>query len=279
MIAKNVDLFDTKATLLHILKLTRQTTEDGKVTNYREDLKNQELSKGYIRRIINYYSAFCQSNQIPMDRPKLKHKAPIPIIPTTEQVKTIISCAYGKYTVIFTILSETAIEGEELHQIPNTQINREEGIISVCGTKGHANGVYKLKPQTAEMLRHYLAKHPHEEYPFPCPKNTSEAWRGARRLAVKRYCKPELYNIPLKNLRNYAGAQFYLNTGKHDPIATMRFMRHSRLETTLHYIRSINLDEPVEYKTVAIKLGEPDTRKQILEHLNAGYTRETEADG
>jgi hypothetical protein len=74
-----------------------------------------------------------------------------------------------------------------------------------------------------------------------------DAWIRARKRAIEKLCKPELNNIPLKNLRNYAGAQFYLGYGNHDPIATMRFMRHKRLEQTLHYIQSIDLDEPEEY--------------------------------
>jgi hypothetical protein len=59
----------------------------------------------------------------------------------------------------------------------------------------------------------------------------------------------------------------------------MRFMRHKKLETTLHYIRSITLDEPTEYKTVAIQTGQPDTQKEILEYANAGYRFFDEADG
>jgi hypothetical protein len=83
----------------------------------------------------------------------------------------------------------------------------------------------------------------------------------------------------MKNLRNYAGAIFYKTTGKHDPIATMRFMRHKRIDTTLHYLQTINLDEPEEYITVAIQLGTPETQKRIIEYSNAGYTKITEADG
>ena len=62
-------------------------------------------------------------------------------------------------------------------------------------------------------------------------------------------------------------------------ITKMRFMRHKKLETTLHYIRSITLDEPTEYKTVAIQTGQPDTQKEILEYANAGYSFLDEADG
>jgi integrase len=261
------DVFDSKATTKAILKMKRKKAPE------------IPLTKGYIKRHITAYQVFCEANQIPFDKPKINYTPPIPLIPSTEQVKEIIHHTSAKYTCVFTIMAETAVEGEELHRTHITQINKETGTISIIGTKGHDNGVYKLKSQTADMLRQYLARNPNKEYPFPRPKTMSETWRNARKRAIKKLCKPELKQIPLKNLRNYAGAIFYKTTGHHDPIQTMRFMRHKKLETTLHYIRGINLDEPEEYITVMVKLGEPDTIKRIQELSNAGYNFLSEADG
>ncbi len=242
-------------------------------------MKNKTLSNGYKKRILEHYSVFCEQNQIPFDKPKMEYEAPIPLIPSKENVNLIINTASTKYTAIFTTLSQTAIEPEELHRIKGTMIDKEEGKLTVTGTKGHNNGSYKLKSETAEMLRIYLSKTTNKEQPFPEAKAQGEAWRQARRKIAKKLCKPELDLINLKNLRNYAGEQFYKHEGKHDPIATMRFMRHKQLETTLGYIRSINLDEPEEYKTEAVKLGEPNTGKRIIELSDAGYQKITEADG
>src|SRR5208283_3130851 len=114
--------------------------------------------------------------------------------------------AETKYACIFTIMSQIAIEPEELHQIQITQINKNNGELSVTGTKQHSNA----------------------NQPFPKAKTMCETWRNTKIRASIKLCKPDLRNIPLKNLRNYAGAQFYKTTGKHDPIATMRFMRHKK---------------------------------------------------
>ena len=222
---------------------------------------------------------FCEVNQIPFDKPKLRYEPPIPIIPTKENVSLIINTASSRYATIFTIMSQTAVEPEELHRVKTTMIDKEQGKISVTGTKGHSNGNYKLTSTTAEMLRIYLSKTKNKEQPFPCAKAMGQAFREARRKIAKKICKPELDNIDLKDLRNFAGEQFYKHTGNHDPIATMRFMRHKKLETTLGYIRSINLDEPEEFTSVMVKLGEPDTLKKITELSNAGYSKFTEADG
>ncbi len=233
-LSKRVDLFKPNEVTLHILNGKNQFHPD------------KPLSNGYKKELFEYYNDFCKSNQLPFDKPKLKYQPPIPIIPTTKDVNEIINTCTKDYACIFTILAEIGCSQMELHRTPQSQINREEGKISINGTKQHNNGVYKLKERTANMLRNYLSRHT-KEYPFPKPNNMRDAWIRARKRAVEKLCKPELNKIPLKNLRNYAGAQFYKGHGHHDPIATMRFMRHKRLEQTLHYIQSIDLDEPEEY--------------------------------
>jgi hypothetical protein len=95
------------------------------------------------------------------------------------------------------------------------------------------------------MLREYLGLY-RADYPFPQPKIMSQMWRRARDKAATNHNDPTLKNIPMKNLRNYSGAQFYLNYEK-DAIGTMRHLRHKRLETTMHYLRAIVLDAEPEY--------------------------------
>jgi hypothetical protein len=271
-LAKHVDLFKPNDVKLYVLNAKNHFNPE------------KPLNNGYKKEIFEYYSDFCKSNQIPFDKPRLTYEPPVPIIPATQQVNEIINACEPTYACIFTILAEIGTEQMELHRTPQTQINKEKGEISINGTKQHNNGVYKLKEHTADMLRTYLSQHLGEEHPFPIPKYMREAWMRARRRAATSLCKPELNKIPLKNLRNYAGAQVWLHGygagyPPKDAIAVMRFMRHKRLEQTLHYIRSINLDEPQEYTTQVVKLGEPDTIKRIKELSDAGYNFFCEADG
>jgi hypothetical protein len=227
------------------------------------------------------YGHFCATNQLPYDRTHWKYEAPVPIIPTKEQVYTILNSATAKFYTPLKIMATIAVEAEELHQTQRKHINLEAKTISITGTKGHTNGTYKLSEEITKTLRQYLAHHT-KEYPFPNSRKTSDAWIRYRERRARQLNKPELLQVQMKSLRNYAGAQQYLHGyagfPQKDAIATMRFMRHKKLETTLHYIRSINLDEPTEYTTIAIALGQPDTQKQIIEYSNAGYEKLTEAD-
>lgn len=174
--------------------------------------------------------------------------------------------------MIFTLLAEVGAEGHELEKTAQTDIDKEQGIISIRGCKGHASGTYKLKPQTAEMLRIYLHKNP-QQHPFPTSKIMGDVWRDTRRRAAAKLCKPELDRIPLKSLRNYSGAQPYYKLERADPIAVMRHLRHKKLETTMHYLRGITTNEEVDY------ISKPSTNlKEDQELIDAGFTFVTQRD-
>jgi integrase len=243
-LASAADIFNPLETMAYIKDLTRD-----KQSAINQDVTpDKPLSKTYKLKIIFNYSVFCKANEIPFKAPKLNCESPIPIIPSTEEVNQIIGCATDDYAMIFTIMKETAIEEDELHKTPRNQIDKEKGILSVVGNKQHSNGTCNLEPQTAIMLRMYLDKPERktnikrqtskDEYPFPTRKSMGKAWRTARERASRKYQSKSLLTIPLKNLRNYAGAVYYFTYGK-DAIATQQFMRHKNLQQTSNYLRGL----------------------------------------
>jgi len=238
------------------------------VKQYIANAKNQKtgepLGSETRNKFAYAYDKYCDKNQIQWKKPFYKVEETIPLIPTTENVTAIINNATTRFTVIFKILAETAAEGKELENVTQTDIDTEQGLISIKGCKGHASGTYKLKTQTAEMLRVYIHKNP-QEHPFPKSRIMGEVWRQTKRRAAKKLCNTALTKIPLKNLRNYSGAQLYFKI--HDPIAVMRHLRHKKLETTMHYIRGITINEEEEDFTVKTAT----TLKEATELLEAGF--------
>jgi integrase len=243
-LASETDIFSPTTVLTYIKDLKR----DEKSAKRQGISPEEPLTKIYKLKLIYNYAVFCQANEIPFKAPKLNYESPIPIIPSTEEVNQIIGCASDNYATVFTIMKETAVESDELHKTPTKQIDREKGILSIVGNKQHANGTYNLDPQTATMLRICLDKperetnikrqRPKNEYPFPTRKSIGNAWREARIKASRKYQNKNLLNIPLKNLRNYAGAVYYFTYGK-DAIATQQFMRHKNLQQTSNYLRGL----------------------------------------
>ena len=217
------------------------------------------------------YEWFVKTNGLKWEKPKFKWNLATVIIPTRDQVTKIISATTFRFATIFNLMAEIGIEGEELHQTHRNQFEQTQGIFNVKGLKGHGSANYKLKQPIAEMLREYLANDT-REYPFPEPKTMAVMWRRARETASKNHNDPTLKTIPMKNLRNYSGAQFWYSFP--DPIGVMRHLRHKRMETTMHYLRAITLEGDVQYDCKTAK-----TPEEIAKLIELGYTKADEIDG
>ena len=250
-IARNCDITDPNAVKQYIATAKNQKT-------------GKPLAQGTKNKFLYAYDKYCDVHQIEWIKPYYKEVENVPLIPTTDNVNAIISNASEHYATIFRILAETGAEGHELENIARSDIDTEQGIISIKGCKGHSSGAYKLKSQTAEMLRVYLHHNP-QEHPFPKSEQMSDVWRNTRRRTATKLCKPELDNIQMRNLRNYSGAQLYYKT--RDPIAVMRHLRHKKLETTMHYIRGITTGGEEEYTCKAT-----NNTKEAQDLIEHGFT-------
>ena len=218
------------------------------------------------------YEWFTKTNGLKWEKPRFKWENHIPIIPTTSQVNKIISASTERFATIYTLMTETGVEGQELRETHRNQYEATQKILQIKGLKGHGDNNYKLKTHIAQMLENYLTRNP-QEYPFPRAKTMQQMWIRARTKASKLHNDPELLKIPMKNLRNYSGAQMYFKSAN-SPIAVMRHLRHKRLETTMHYLQAINLDEDPEYDTQTAQ-----TKEDIIRLNNAGYTYVQTVDG
>ena len=218
------------------------------------------------------YEWYTKTNGLKWEKPKFKWHLGIPIIPTTAQVNKIISASTERFATIYNLMTETGVEGQELRETHRKQYDQTQKTLQIKGLKGHGDNNYKLKPPIAEMLEKYLSRNP-TDYPFPNPKTMQRMWINARTKASKLHNDPDLLKIPMKNLRNYSGAQIYFKSGN-SPIAVMRHLRHKKLETTMHYLQAIVLDDDPEYDTQVAQ-----TKEDIIRLSNAGYTKIDEKDG
>jgi integrase len=242
----------------------------------------ESASDAKKHKLIWNYNYFVKTNKLQWIKPKYKYNLPVPITPTREQAEAIIASAPSlDSATLFRVLLETGFEGMELHCTTMKHIDTEQGIITVEGHKQHSGRAYKLKPSTAEMLSLYLSKRKNQLHPFPKSQTMWDLWKKSRTRAANKLSRPDLNKIPLKGLRNLSGILMWQKT--HDPWTVMLHMGHKKLDTTQHYLRAMTAQlsqkQDGEYITKAVKLGTLTTIKQIMELVEAGFKKETEADG
>ena len=214
---KHVDLMNPEAVKLYIADLKVKKTA-------------KDIEKSTKQKYINQYDYFVQFNNLSWEKPIYRFDTKVPITPTKIQATQIISAAPTQHgATIFNILLEAGFEGQELRNTTRKDIDTEQGIITVAGTKGHRGRAYKFSHNTTEMLRTYLNKTTENE-PFPRPQIMADSWRTARTAAAHKTGNTELLKIPLKGLRNLSGIIVYERTL--DPWRVMLHMGHKKLDTT-----------------------------------------------
>jgi integrase len=199
-------------------------------------------------RLIQHYAHFCKVNNIQWERPFYQEVEKIIPIPTPDDVNAIINNASKAYSTIFTLLAEIGCNPSELSYVTRHDIDEQQWTITVTGKKRHLSGKYKLRQQTAAMLKEYLETHKTEK-PFPNAKAISQVWVDTKKRVARKLSNPRLLEIPCKNLRNYSASRVYLKT-KYSFVAVMQHLRHLKYDTTAHYIRGfVQQEETDGYET------------------------------
>jgi integrase len=252
-----------------------------KYINLNADMKDPESVKAYISNLQKSpetknkyalaYQWFCKINGIQWTKPYYKWERKIPMIPTTENIDKIISASTEKYATIFTILKETGVEAHELATVNRRDIDQERGIMNVIGCKGHNSRSFKLKQQTTQMLRNYLAKYT-KENPFPNSKAMGDIWRRTRNTLAKKLNQPDLHTVPMRNLRHHFATHTYDQTK--DILLVKQLLGHKKLETTMFYTQLITFDQDDEYTVKTAR-----DIKEATDLLEHGFQYVTDIDG
>jgi integrase len=248
-------------TVSYQLKYLNANVDINQPEEVKTFIAQMKQANSYKQAMVKAYNYYAITQGIQWIRPIYKYERKIPLIPTNENTKKIIASTSKKYATIFTILEETGLEGHELSTIHQNNIDKQQGIINAQGCKGHKSRSFKLKPETAEMLRQYLNKYTNEK-PFPDAMYMGKIWRRTRNNLAKKLQQPELKKIPLRNLRHKFATTTYDKTK--DMFFTMQQMGHSKYETTLFYAQLIHFDNQEEYTVkVASNIQEAT---ELIEH-------------
>jgi site-specific recombinase XerD len=128
-----------------------------------------------------------------------------------------------------------------------------------------------LKPQTAEMLRTYLAKYKGNN-PFPNSKSMGNIWRRTRNRLANKLNQPQLKTVPMRNLRHHFATLTYDKTK--NILLVKQLLGHKKIETTMFYTQLITFNEEEEYtcKTAT-------NIKEATDLIEHGFTYITYMDG
>lgn len=174
-----------------------------------------------------------------------RQRKPKPIIKNTlseaEVTKLIFSCKTSREKALVSILAYSGIRNQELCDLKVLDVLLTQNAIRVLKGKGIKDGISEIAPECSYTIMQYLSDFPRgsDEYLFTTlVKNNKMATADIRKIVkvISKRAKIEKRVYP-HLLRHSLTANMLLRGA--DIISLKNQLRHSWLETTLHYANSI----------------------------------------
>jgi integrase len=220
--------------------------------------------------LVKAYNYHALANGIEWIKPNHRYERKLCRIPTTEQANKLIASSSPRYATILKVLAETGIMPHELSRVSTSDMDLERGLLNVQGHKGHNSRAFKLKNETAAMLKTYLLKNK-KQYPFPKSEWICKCYREHRNRIARRLNDPSLRTVRLYDFRHYYATMLYYRTK--DILLVKQQLGHKKLETTLVYTQLVNLNEENEYHSATAK-----TINEARTLIEQGFEYVTEID-
>lgn len=186
-----------------------------------------------------------------------RQKKPKRIIKDTlteaEVTKLIFSCKNIREKAIITLLAYSGIRNQELCNLKVKDVDLGKNQLTINQGKGLKDGKCEISPECTKILLEYLTTFEYcprgpEEYLFTTLRENHQYHTGdlrklvhvlARRAKIGRRVWPHLIRHSLASNLLLRGAHIIL---------IQRQLRHTMLETTLHYVNSIVFGERNNYE-------------------------------
>jgi integrase/recombinase XerD len=236
---------------------------------------NKRCSNAFKECLIEVYDIFMRSIGQHWNKPFYARYDKLPKIPTEEKVNMLISQATPRMALVLSMSRDLGSRPVELAWLTVSDINLQNGIVSITGAKHTIGRNGKLKPNTIEMLKQHInKKHLNaNDRLFPTEsENISECYRRLRNRLAEKLQDPTFKTIRLYDYRHFKASMEYHKTK--DLLYIKQLLGHKDLRTTLRYTQLLENLGNDEYHCKAAK-----TINEATQLIENGFEFVTEIDG
>jgi integrase len=236
---------------------------------------NKKCSNAFKECLIEVYDIFMRSIGQNWNKPFYARYDKLPKIPTEEKVNMLISQATPRMALILSMSRDLGSRPVELTWLRVSDINLQNGIVSITGAKHTIGRNGKLKPNTLEMVKQHINKkqlNPNDRL-FPTEsENISESYRRLRNRLAEKLQDPTFKTIRLYDYRHFKASMEYHKTK--DLLYIKQLLGHKDLRTTLRYTQLLENLGNDEYHCKTAK-----TINEATLLIESGFEYVTEIEG
>jgi len=272
-------------TTKRVAKLLRQLARN---TNFNDPeaiktyVANKQVSNSMKENLIEAYDLYIhykcnvpRRQKTQWNKPFYKRYDKLPKIPTEEKLDLLIAKCERRMSLFLAMSKDLGTRPVELTWLKISDINLNNGIVNITGAKHTIGRIGKLKPQTLEILKSYIAfkNLTQDSRIFPTKAEyICRLYNKIRNRLANNLQDPTIKQIRLYDFRHFKATMEYHKTK--DLLHVKALLGHKDLRTTLRYtqlLESLNNDE--YHCKAAANLKEAS---QLIEN---GFEYVTEIDG
>ena len=227
----------------------------------KEKVAKQTLWKENTKRMASaVYKSFAVFNGIPFTPPKYIINQKLPLIPTEQEIDSLIVASPKRLATILQLLKEIPIRIGEALALKWTDIDFEHNGIYVNTTEKNGKPrAFKISTKLVNMLNALPRKNERVFGKTTYTFMETQFTNTRKRLATKPQ-NPRLIQIRLHTLRHWKATMEYHRTK--DILYIMRMLGHKDIESTLVYTQLINFESDEYHSAVAQTV---DEARKLLE--------------
>ena len=199
-------------------------------------IANKKCSNAFKECLIETYDIYMRAIGQTWGKPVYKRYDKLPKIPTEEKIDMLIANAPPQMALIMSMSKDMGTRPVELTWLKVLDINLQNGIVNITGAKHTVGRIGKLKPQTLEMLKHFILKRNlniNDTIFRILSDSICEQYRRYRNKLAEKLQDPTFKTIRLYDFRHFFATMEYHKTK--DLLHVKTLLGHRDIKTTLRY--------------------------------------------
>ncbi|MEM0017727.1 MAG: site-specific integrase [Candidatus Korarchaeum sp.] len=224
--------------------------------------KRQDWGESWRRTVINAYDLFLKMHKHNWEKPKVRVKEKLPMIPREDELNTLIDLAPRKLKAFLMLLKETGMRYGEALCLRWEDVDEVRRLVRVTPEKGSNPRILPI----SEKLMATLKSLPREA---PLIFGTSyesmrRTYESYRRRVAKQLGNTRLLSIRLHDFRHWKATTEYAKTK--DILRVKQILGHKSLLSTMRYTQLVEFNESSGYDVVAV-----ESEEELVTYLSRGY--------
>jgi integrase len=243
--------------------------------NVKTFIANKKCTNGFKESLIEAYAIYMRSIGQTWNQPFYERYDRAIKVPTETRINMLISQASPQMALRLSMSKDMGTRPIELTWIRVSDVDPEKGTVSITGAKHTLGGTGKLKANTLEMLKAYIAKkHLNaNDTLFPIrSQSISEQYRKLRNRLAQKLQDPTIRQIRLYDFRHFKASIVYHQTNS--LMHLKETLRHKDIRTTIRYTHIFESLDTDEYHCSAAK-----DIKEATQLIENGFEYVTEMEG